>query len=266
MGYIGFTSKTVEKRMASHYKAVNRKDQEHYTFYRALKKYSDKLVVTTLVEGSDEYCLEIERKLRPEPDIAWNISCGGGAPMLGRKHSEEGKQRIAEGGKGRVMSDFNKQQLSKANKGKIVSEETRKKQSEYARNRPPETRLKMSEAQKGKKHTEESKAKMSAQRMGNKNCIGYKHSDETKQKQSEKRKLWQNSRANTEVWLRALELYSVFQSESTGCGKDRMCTLLNEPNSTKYTTVCKQFKRGWIPSEDESFMKWLSEQKENNVS
>ena len=252
--------------MASHYKAVNRKDQEHYTFYRALKKYSDKLVVTTLVEGSDEYCLEIERKLRPEPDIAWNISCGGGAPMLGRKHSEEGKQRIAEGGKGRVMSDFNKQQLSKANKGKIVSEETRKKQSEYARNRPPETRLKMSESQRGKNHSEEDKAKMSAKRIGNKYCLGYKHTEESKIERSEVSKLWKNPRANTSVWVRALELYSVFDASVESCGNDRMCTLLNEQHSFKYTTICKQFNSGWIPSEDESFMKWLSERKENNVT
>lgn len=87
-GYIGFTSATVEERWKAHLYAA-KSGNRRYPIYNAMRKYGDALVVTTLVEGSDEYCLNLEYRLRPTPNMGWNISCGGGAPMLGISHSQE---------------------------------------------------------------------------------------------------------------------------------------------------------------------------------
>ncbi len=93
-GYIGFSSRSVEKRYKEH-KALTLTDScPNYPVYNAIKKYGDDVRVTTLLEASDEYCLDIEQKLRPEPNIGWNVSCGGTAPMLGKRHSPETCERL----------------------------------------------------------------------------------------------------------------------------------------------------------------------------
>ena len=73
-GYIGFTSKTVMGRYAQHKSDAKR--YPHITLYKAFCKYGDDLLVTTLVEGSDEYCLDVENRLRPWNKIGWNIKLG----------------------------------------------------------------------------------------------------------------------------------------------------------------------------------------------
>jgi hypothetical protein len=93
-GYVGFTSKTVKERYAEHRAAANSKNSTNYPIFNAIRKYGETLVVTTLVEGSDEYCLLIENKLRPEPNLAWNLAAGGSAPMLGKKHSDETRKKM----------------------------------------------------------------------------------------------------------------------------------------------------------------------------
>jgi hypothetical protein len=64
----------------------------------------------------------------------------------GKKLSENHKRKIGEAGKGRKMSEAHKQKLLEMNLGKIVSEETKRK---------------MSESQKGKILSEETKRKIS---------------------------------------------------------------------------------------------------------
>lgn len=86
-GYVGFTSGSVDRRWREHKSAAKAEQVLNYPVYNAMRKYGDALVVATLLEGPDEYCLEMENKLRPVPNIGWNISCGGGAPMLGKRHA-----------------------------------------------------------------------------------------------------------------------------------------------------------------------------------
>jgi hypothetical protein len=92
-GYIGFTATTVSERFKEHV-ALAAIAENTYTLHNAIRKHGDALVVTTLVEGSSEYCLDIEYRLRPYPNIGWNIACGGSAPMLGRKHSDATRTKI----------------------------------------------------------------------------------------------------------------------------------------------------------------------------
>lgn len=101
-GYIGFTSNSPEIRYKEH--LISAKNSSLYPIHRAINKYKDRLILQTLVSGDNDYCLELERKLRPERNLGWNIAIGGGAPMLGMSHTEESKQKLREINTGKVMS------------------------------------------------------------------------------------------------------------------------------------------------------------------
>lgn len=103
-----------------------------------------------------------------------------GSPTLGRKHSENAKQKIGAIHQGRVHSDATRAKMSSAAKkreqehgnnflGKTHSEETRAKlraaweirrPQEIGKVKSDETRLKISEALKGRKLSEETKDKL----------------------------------------------------------------------------------------------------------
>lgn len=99
-GYIGITTTTVDKRFKDHTSAA-KTTKFNYPIHNAIKKYGDDLIVTTLIEGSLEYCQLMELKLRPSEKIGWNLTKGGGFPidMTGRRHTEEAKKKISEASK-----------------------------------------------------------------------------------------------------------------------------------------------------------------------
>ncbi len=130
-GYIGFTSKTVENRWREHTYSQTAGRCGH--LYNAMSKYEDSLIVETLVEGSNEYCLEIENKLRPTPCIGWNLGIGGISPRLGVKQSDEVKAKISTTMKGRKPSDNTRAKLSASKTGKFHSEACKEKMSENRR-------------------------------------------------------------------------------------------------------------------------------------
>lgn len=81
-GYIGVSSNP-EKRWEYH-----KKRGENAHIRNAIKKYGwDNLVKKVVLIGDENYCLEIENKLRPTDKIGWNLVCGGGKPpsALGKK-------------------------------------------------------------------------------------------------------------------------------------------------------------------------------------
>jgi hypothetical protein len=107
-GYIGFTSNTVDHRFREHKGIATTEKCPNYPVYNALRKYGDRVVVTTLIEGSNEYCLDMERRLRPTPNMGWNIACGGGAPMLGLRHAEGAFDNAFPPERRKKQSDFAK--------------------------------------------------------------------------------------------------------------------------------------------------------------
>ena len=90
-GYVGYSSRDPAVRYLEHVADSRCKTSKSEILKRAIIKYGDKLICRTLVEGSEEYCLLIENKLRPTRQLGWNIAIGGGKPpsWLGKKQSEQ---------------------------------------------------------------------------------------------------------------------------------------------------------------------------------
>lgn len=90
-GYVGIAM-NFEQRMSAHKSCA--KTGKEQTLYKAIRKYRWENLVKEIILISDEnYCLEIEKKLRPAPRIGWNIAVGGGeitgAHLKGVKQSEQ---------------------------------------------------------------------------------------------------------------------------------------------------------------------------------
>jgi len=116
--------------------------------------------------------------------------CPTAGSALGRKHSEETKNKISLSEKGKIISKETRQKLSESLKGwepPLMSERTKNKISESKKGIPlsEEHKKKLSEAKKGIKRipfTEETKRKMSETRKG------IKLSEKVKLKMSEAKK------------------------------------------------------------------------------
>ena len=123
-GYIGITTKTISNRNHSHlmnYKRFLKTGQagckKLYSIVKSLGGW-DNLIFVGLCESNLEYCLSIENKLRPEPNIGWNTRVGGDYPiMYKRKTSDETKIKLAIVRKSWVMSEKSRLKLSLDRKG-----------------------------------------------------------------------------------------------------------------------------------------------------
>jgi hypothetical protein len=74
-GYIGVT-KDFKNRMYDHMKNV-----KNYPIVHAIKKYGwDGLIKKIILIAENDYCFDIEAKLRPTSQIGWNINQGGEIP------------------------------------------------------------------------------------------------------------------------------------------------------------------------------------------
>lgn len=104
-GYVGIST-DVQKRFEGHKKKPNKH------LKNAFNKYNNNVVVDTIIEEDEDFCLLLEQELRPKKNIGWNIAVGGGKPPPSEKgrgkgiikgpHSEEHKRKI-----GLANSGFN---------------------------------------------------------------------------------------------------------------------------------------------------------------
>jgi hypothetical protein len=78
-GYIG-VSRNVEERFSWHQTRLRTGNHENPHLLRAYNKYNNKLCYSIILEGSEDYCYEIEKKLRPTKQLGWNINEGGFIP------------------------------------------------------------------------------------------------------------------------------------------------------------------------------------------
>lgn len=133
-GYVG-VSRRLTRRFWEH---QNKSQNSHLK--NAIEKYGwDNLVKTEIVISDEQYCLEIEQKLRPNDNIGWNIIAGGGMPpktirrgfkqpahvteavrkyWTGRKQTQEHRNKISAGLMGRFVSEETRKKISESNKGK----------------------------------------------------------------------------------------------------------------------------------------------------
>lgn len=167
-GYVGVT-KRFKRRLVEHSKLS---ENRHLKF--AITKYGwDNLVKEKVLIAEEDYCLDIEFKLRPENNVGWNLVKGGGMPPISRWNlgkkcgapwnkgiawSEEKRKEISDGVKKLWNDDQYREHMSKVHKGQI-SPMTGKKHSE-------ETLKRMSESKLSKKLSKETKEKMGQAHRG----------------------------------------------------------------------------------------------------
>jgi hypothetical protein len=154
-GYIG-VSGNVKERFTSH---KNMCSGTNNHLQNAIKKYGwDSLNKSVLLIAEKDYCLEIERKLRPTDKIGWNLIVGGGMPpiltgpqphLCGRPAWNKGKTGI-----------YSKESLEKMRQARLgVSPSNKGVPNAKKRNFSPMF---------GKKHTLETIEKMRASKIGKK--------------------------------------------------------------------------------------------------
>lgn len=125
-GYIGITSKTVNKRLNGHkwsyLKHISGHKQSSSKLYNKVKSLGgwDSIRVLILCEATLDYCLNLEKKLRNSPNIGWNITIGGEkGGMSGRVHSPTTKLKMSEAHKTRSpVTQETRQKLSSAGLGR----------------------------------------------------------------------------------------------------------------------------------------------------
>jgi len=127
-GYVGIAM-NFEQRMSAHKSCA--KTGKEQTLYKAIRKYGWENLVKEIILISDEnYCLEIEKKLRPAPRIGWNIAVGGGeitgAHLKGVKQSEQHLANRKKALVGRVSGM----------KGKKMPKESMERTMQYVRGIP----------------------------------------------------------------------------------------------------------------------------------
>ena len=109
-GYIG-VSVNAGKRWDQHLKQPKNR---HLKF--AINKYGwDNLAKKEVLIAEEDYCLDIERKLRPSDGIGWNIIAGGGKPPI--RYGNKDRLGQASWNKGIAWSDEMKKKLSDAHLG-----------------------------------------------------------------------------------------------------------------------------------------------------
>jgi len=135
-GYIGFTN-NLERRNKEHHRRCENPTNEnsHPIFFRAVHKYGwaniEQVVLYRTENKSD--ALAKENEYRPEKNIGWNCTVGGGycPDWTGKHHTEEAKQKLAKSATGRISplkgitnrwTEEQRKAISVFHKGKAISQ------------------------------------------------------------------------------------------------------------------------------------------------
>lgn len=145
-GYIGVSKNASNRWTYGHSWAFRKNRHENARLANAIAKYGwDNLIKTVLVISDESYCYDLERKLRPEELIGWNLAVGGGKPPVSKPRGDDYVSPL----KGVPRPTPWRLGKPPGNAGKPVSDETR---------------AKLSAAKKGRKQTPEQIAKRVASR------------------------------------------------------------------------------------------------------
>ena len=168
--YVGFTSKTLKRRLAGHILSSRWRDDHRANWIQSLVsngKSPEILLVESVSEENwkDREVFWISHFRLLGCDLT--NSCDGGEGAV--NPSKETRSKIGAAHRGKVISSEQREKLRAANLGKVMSCEARKKMSIAHKGRvfSAETRAKLMVANLGKRHTAEARAKMRAAQSKN---------------------------------------------------------------------------------------------------
>jgi hypothetical protein len=147
-GYIGVARNANRRWNYGHFGSQKNNRHDNPKFANAIAKHGwDNLIKQILIFAPEEYCYDLERKIRSSENIGWNLAIGGGKPPISKPRGKEYVSPL----KGKTRETPWMIGNTPANKGMLASEETR---------------AKLSAAGKGRKNTPEHLAKrMESRRM-----------------------------------------------------------------------------------------------------
>lgn len=89
-GYIGVSKDANKRWKYGHFWSHKNSRHDNPRLSNAIAKHGwDNLVKEILVMGSEDYCYEIEKKLRPTEEIGWNLAVGGGKPPVSKFRGDD---------------------------------------------------------------------------------------------------------------------------------------------------------------------------------
>lgn len=218
-GYIGITTKSVNKRFVEHRCAA--KNGSNLVIHNAIRKYGDNIVYDLILVGDLDYCTDLEKKLRPEFRIGWNLAVGGSKTMLGFKHSDETKRKISEYFKGRPLSDEHKEKVKNTFLGRHHTEETKQILREKAKIRGV--------------------------------------SDATRKAATEANKKippWNKANSDKSVWESADIFYEDFINGSVS--SPHFMGKKYSISGSKFVVMWRKFQNGWNPLNDHDWLKFFN--------
>lgn len=239
-GYVGITTESVQKRYKRGHMSSARTGSKLHV-HAAIRKYGEKIIVTTVLEDDIEFCQLVEWGYRPSPDIGWNHGIGGDSPRVGSTTSEETKAKLSLAGKGRKIIGAALANMREAAKNRIWTDADRERMAA------------VSKARRGIKLTPEHRKKLSE--SSNRDS---KFSDVAKQKAREfhnSQPPWERGRSNPEVWKLSYEMFSHFKGNET-IGEVALAKCLGVA-AYQVRKILKKFREGWNPLQDSEFSLWL---------
>lgn len=219
-GYVGFTSFTPQKRWNEH--ISDAKKGSAYPIHKAIRKYgSYGLTFKVICIGSADYCLALEKKLRPSRGLGWNIAIGGEAPGLGKTLTDEHKHAVSIAQKGRVRTSQERINVGLASMGRVPSSDSRKK---------------MSDAAKARGFSEDHKRNISAAKKGIPSTNG----------------AWLHPSAIVEKWIVANQYFDLYNH---GFGRIPASEMLGFKGDA-FKSILNKIKFGWNPYYDAEYCAW----------
>lgn len=255
-GYVGITCSTPEKRFKSH---ISRSRTEDFIISKAIRKYGNSLKVTTVCITDYVNSLHIENKLRPSNFIGWNMCIGGKNPPYISKNKRQKAAKKATNTKiekglilkgeshpmyGKKLSREHKAKMLDGLKMYYLTDEAKisaKIRGENAKGKP-------------KNFSEDHKRKHKEMFSG----VPLKEDHKTKLSQSKLKMFkeggnWLNSQTNHKAWAMADVIYNYYTKLAMG---KRGIHKLFGISEKSISTIIKHIKNGWIPSEDERWVKY----------
>ena len=175
-GYVGVSGR-FDRRMWEHMTLTGNRHLKN-----AINKHGwDNLLKTQILIAEDDYCLDIERKLRPSDKIGWNLTAGGGKPpsALGKRYktgkpswnkgvkmATESVEKVRQAVKDLWQDPAYREHMSNVHKGQKCAMEGKRHKAESIE-KMRQTKLGKPSKKKGVLLTDEQKQNLSQQMRSN---------------------------------------------------------------------------------------------------